>query len=78
MSQYTKSGFSRPFGCCGHWEQCQLGKLASQCFYVSIDPVTMTNCVAYQLNRKKEENKMKLLKDALLQYDKAHQLRRIL
>jgi hypothetical protein len=55
MSQYTKSGFSKPFGCCGRFKGCDLGKNAEGCFYRESDPETMLNCKAFQRNQKKEE-----------------------
>lgn len=48
MSMYTKSGFSRSFGCCSHWKVCELGK--NTCVYQEKDPETMNGCNAWRRN----------------------------
>lgn len=57
MSQYTKSGLSKPFSCCGFWKQCDMGKKEKRCHYKEVDPDTMLNCRSYQRsqNKKKEQ-----------------------
>ena len=47
MGKYTNSGFSKPFGCCGHWKVCEMGKKPEQCHYKTRDPETMENCAVY-------------------------------
>lgn len=49
MSLYTKSGFSRNFGCCGHWKSCAMGK--GTCIYEDKDPETMKGCSAWRRNQ---------------------------
>lgn len=56
MSLHTKSGFSRIFSCCSHWQECQMGKIEEKCFYRESDPETMHSCNAYNRNRKNEES----------------------
>lgn len=48
MSKYTKTGFSKPFDCCGHWKVCEMGKKPDQCHYKTRDPETMENCSVYR------------------------------
>lgn len=48
MSLYTKSGFSRSFGCCSHWKICDNGK--KTCVYQEKDPETMNGCSAWGRN----------------------------
>lgn len=60
MGQFTKSGLSKPFSCCGHWQQCQMGKKEELCFYRKIDLETMINCRAYQRNQKKKQDEQSL------------------
>jgi len=48
MSMYTKSGFSRSFGCCSHWKVCDFGK--ETCVYQEKDPETMNGCNAWNRN----------------------------
>lgn len=43
---FTKTGFSRSFGCCSRFELCQMGK--GQCFYETIDPEVRDGCAAYR------------------------------
>lgn len=50
MSKYTKSGFSKPFGCCSRWKVCDLGRNPELCVYKDKDVETMENCVAFQRN----------------------------
>lgn len=44
--QFTKTGFSRRFGCCGHHRYCNLGK--EVCFYAKTDPDVMKGCSAWR------------------------------
>lgn len=67
MSQFTKSGLSKPFGCCGFWAKCDLGKNEDLCHYKEIDPETMLNCRAFQRNQK--EKKDRALDEALFLFD---------
>jgi len=55
MSQFTKTGFFKPFSCCGHWVQCDMGKKGDLCFYKERDPETMVNCRSYQRNQKSDD-----------------------
>lgn len=48
MSKLTKSGFSKPFGCCGRWKVCEMGKKPEQCHFKIRDPETMENCMTYR------------------------------
>jgi hypothetical protein len=52
-SQLTKSGFKKPFGCCGHFAICQMGKAHYRCVYRESDPETMRNCTVYLNHYKK-------------------------
>lgn len=48
MSKYTKSGFSKPFGCCSQWKICEMGKKPEQCPFKTRDPETMESCQTYR------------------------------
>jgi hypothetical protein len=60
MSQFTKSGLSKPFTCCGHWNICEMGKKVDLCVYKEIDPETMINCRVYQKNHQKVKEEQTL------------------
>jgi hypothetical protein len=44
-SLYTKSGFSKSFGCCSYWDVCNKGE---NCVYEQKDPETMEGCSIHQ------------------------------
>lgn len=54
-SGFTKTGFSRNFGCCGHWQYCNMGK--GKCFYEKLDPDAMKGCSTWQRNHVATEPK---------------------
>jgi hypothetical protein len=64
MSQYTNSGLSKPFSCCGHWDICDMGKKEEFCLYREKDPETMLNCRSYQRNHQKDKTENSLLEEA--------------
>lgn len=43
---FTRTGFSRSFGCCGHWMFCDMGK--KECFYKEQDPEVPEGCACYR------------------------------
>lgn len=63
MSQYTKSGFSKPFACCGHWKECEMGFKFENCFYKKRDTETMQNCIVYQNESKKIDEVIKIIRE---------------
>lgn len=71
MSQFTKSGFSKDFSCCSHWNECEMGKKEESCFYRNSDRETMLNCRAYQRNQRKAYGNMKdkALEEAFTLFD---------
>ncbi|WP_163537240.1 hypothetical protein [Gracilibacillus sp. YIM 98692] len=52
---FTKMGFKKPFGCCGNFSICDMGRKAHKCVYAQSDPETMKNCQAYQNQKSKEK-----------------------
>ena len=54
MSRFTKSGFSRDFGCCSHWKKCEMGK--KTCVYQEMDPETMESCAAWRRVQKQSRH----------------------
>lgn len=48
LSSYTKSGFSKSFGCCDKFKYCDNGK--KTCWFVESDPETMESCSAWARN----------------------------
>ncbi|WP_374724219.1 hypothetical protein [Calidifontibacillus erzurumensis] len=48
-ANFTKTGFSKAgFACCGHWQECQMGKL--ECIYAESDPEVKNYCKCYVRN----------------------------
>lgn len=52
MSTYTKTGFSKNFGCCSHWKSCDMGK--NSCIYETEDPETMRGCISWRRHHEQQ------------------------
>lgn len=73
MGQYTKSGFSKSFSCCGRWDECQMGKALHLCYFKEKDSQTMKSCSIYRRNKKKEDE-LVLFEEALFLIDQKLEL----
>lgn len=47
-SGFTKTGFTRSFSCCGHFDYCNMG--TEDCYYCETDPNVQECCHAWVRN----------------------------
>ena len=48
ITEVTKVGLSKSFGCCANWQFCELGK--KECYYAERDPEVPKCCSAWRRN----------------------------
>ncbi|MGP4074232.1 hypothetical protein ACTWQB_17145 [Piscibacillus sp. B03] len=58
MSNFTPTGFKKPFACCAHYHICDMG--SQPCVYKEKDPITMENCIAYKRNNSRTKKQPKV------------------